>query len=103
MAQTKVNETTIPSRKQLMAWNGTAADYNILTNSPGYDATTGAAGTACRAIIVASPAGSLVYTGVDGVDVAVPQAILLASPVLPINAIALKATGSGNAYVMVLW
>ena len=99
----KVNDTTGPSAVQKIAWTGTAANYDILANSPGYDATTSPTGYCSRALIVGSPAGALVYVDAGGNTVTVPQAILLAQPYLPVQASSLVAAGSGNAYVMVLY
>lgn len=91
-----------PSTFQKLAWNGTAADYDILANGPG-GSVGGLDGKCCQALIVASPAGSLVYVDACGNTVTVPQAILLAQPLLPVQAKSLVALGSGNAYVLVLW
>jgi len=99
----KRNSSNESSPYQKVAWTGTAADYDILANAPGYDATSSPTGYCCRALIVASPAGALVYVDASGNTVTVPQAILLAQPYLPAQARSLVAAGSGNAYVMVLW
>lgn len=85
-----------------VAWNVTAADYNILENGPGGSVGC-SAGQCCSALIVASPAGSLVIVDASGNTVTIPQAILLAQPYLPIAAKSLVAAGSGNAAIMVLW
>jgi hypothetical protein len=87
---------------QKVAWNGTAENYDILANGPG-GSVGGLDGKCCQALIVASPAGALVYVDAAGNTVTVPQAILLAQPLLPVQAKSLVASGSGNAYVLVLW
>lgn len=98
----KTNDNVDSSRFQKIAWNGTAADYNILENGPG--GSVGCqVGQCSRALIVASPAGALVYVDASDNTVTVPQAMLLAQPYLPVKAKSLVASGSGNAYVMVLW
>lgn len=94
--------SVLPSPYQKIAWTGTAADYNILENGPG--GSVGCQEGKCSsALIVAQPAGSLVYKDAADNTVTVPQAILLAQPYLPVQAKSLIATGSGGAYVMVLW
>jgi hypothetical protein len=103
MAQlAKTNDSTGSSKYQKIAWNTTAADYNILENGPGGSAGCDE-GYCCRALLVVSPAGALVYVDASGNTVTVPQAMLLEKPYMVVQAKALVAAGSGNAIVKVYW
>lgn len=93
------NSDTSAARKIAVPWTGGApADYDILANAPG-----GGDGQCCRTIVVSNPTGSLVVVDSTGATVTIPQAILLESPVLPVELRSLVAAGSSAATVMVLW
>lgn len=84
---------TDPSSLFAVPWTGGApADYNIVTTL----------GLPSRQLIVGAPTGALVVTPVIGANVTIPQAVLLACPILNIRATALVATGSSAANVMIL-
>ena len=91
-----------PSEFYTVPWTGGApANYDIRGARPG----TGdnAPGYHCRQIVVGNPTGALVVTRKDGVAVTFPQSILLACPILVIEAIGLVAAGSSAADVAVFW
>jgi len=86
------------------AWTTTPADYSITANDPFKGNLPGLAapseGRPCRRIIVLG-SGTLVITGIDGVDVTLPAAG--AAFVFDIQATGLKASGSTATNVVVVW
>jgi hypothetical protein len=86
-----------------VAWTSTPVLYDIAASDPFKGNLPGLAapseGRPCRRIIVLT-AGTLVLTGLDGVDVTLPS--LPAGFVLDVQAIALKAASTAQG-VVVVW
>jgi len=86
-----------------VAWTSSPANYDILASDPYKGNLPGLAapseGRPCRRLIVLT-AGTLVLTGLDGVDVTTPS--LPTGFVLDIQAIGLKAASTAQG-VIVVW
>jgi len=86
-----------------VAWGGGAVNYDIGLNDPLKLNVPGlnnpSEGRPCRRL-VAGGAGTLVYTGLDGVDVTLPATV--AGQVWDVQAVALKATSTATN-VVVFW
>lgn len=87
-----------------VAWTTTPADYSITGqdpfkgNLPGLSAPS--EGRPCRRIVCGS-SGSLVITGLDGVDVTFP--VSSAGQVIDLQASGLKGSGTTVTNVVVIW